>query len=113
MTINLFKGDLVMKVSSKMMYLTALLATLVANPVFAQEAQAAATGSIDLRKFGIALGLGIAALGGTLGQSRAASAALDGIARNPAASDKLTTPLIIALAFIESLVLFAFLLNFL
>jgi F-type H+-transporting ATPase subunit c len=52
--------------------------------------------------------MGLAVLGGTLGQSRASAAALEGIARNPAASGKLTVPLILSLALMESLVLFAF-----
>ena len=65
------------------------------------------------REFGLALGaglaVGMAALGGALGQGRAASAALDGIARNPQASGKVFTPMIIALALTESLVLLAWL----
>jgi len=48
----------------------------------------------------------IAAFGGTQGQSNAISTALEGIARNPAAADKVQTPLILGLAFIESLVIF-------
>ncbi|HXH31832.1 MAG TPA: ATP synthase F0 subunit C [Bacteriovoracaceae bacterium] len=49
-----------------------------------------------------------AVLGGTLSQGKAASVALEGIARNPAAADKIQTPMILALALIESLVLFGF-----
>ena len=49
-----------------------------------------------------------AVLGGTFAQGKAASVALEGIARNPAAADKLQTPMILALALIESLVLFGF-----
>jgi F-type H+-transporting ATPase subunit c len=60
-----------------------------------------------------ALGVGIAAFGGALGQGRAAAAALEGIARNPGASDKLFTPMIIGLALIESLVIYALVVFFL
>ena len=49
-----------------------------------------------------------AVLGGTYAQGKAASVALEGIARNPAAADKLQTPMILALALVESLVLFGF-----
>ena len=49
-----------------------------------------------------------AVVGGTMAQGKAASAALEGIARNPAAAEKLQTPMILALALIESLVLFGF-----
>ena len=51
-------------------------------------------------------GVSIAACGGTYAQSRAASVALEGIARNPAAADKLFTPMLLALALMESLVIF-------
>ena len=59
------------------------------------------------------LGLGIAALGGALGQGRAAATALDGIARNPGAADKLFVPMILGLAFIESLVIYSLIFVFL
>ncbi len=58
------------------------------------------------------LGIGIAAFGGALGQGRAAAAALEGIARNPSAAGKLFVPMIIGLALIESLVIYAFLVTF-
>jgi F-type H+-transporting ATPase subunit c len=77
---------------------------------FAQDnAQAAgAAGHLDLAGMGAGLGLGLAALGGALGQGKTAASALEGIARNPAAADKVFTPMIIGLALIESLVLYAF-----
>ena len=56
---------------------------------------------------GAGLAVGLAALGGGLGQSRAASAALEGMARNPSAGN-FQTLMIIGLAFIETLTLFAF-----
>ncbi|MCC6619650.1 MAG: ATP synthase F0 subunit C [Deltaproteobacteria bacterium] len=58
------------------------------------------------------LGLGIAAFGGALGQGKTAAAALEGIARNPGASDKLFTPMILGLALIESLVIYALVIAF-
>jgi len=60
-----------------------------------------------------AIAIGLAALGGTLGQSKAAAAALEGIARNPEAQNKIMTPMILALALIESLVIFGFVIAFL
>jgi F-type H+-transporting ATPase subunit c len=59
-----------------------------------------------------ALAIGIAAFGGALGQGRAASSALEGIARNPGAAGKVMTPMIIALALIESLVIYALIIAF-
>jgi F-type H+-transporting ATPase subunit c len=82
-----------------------LLATATA---FAQEA--AASNSNDVGKFAAlaaGLGMAIAATGCGLGQGRAAAAALDGIARNPNAADKLFTPMILGLALIESLAIYA------
>src|SRR6476661_7140122 len=70
----------------------------------------AAAAKADLSKWAAlagGLGIAIAAFGGALGQGRAAAAALDGIARNPSAADKIFTPMIIGLALIESLVIYA------
>lgn len=58
----------------------------------------------------VAFGIGLAAFGGAFGQSRAASAALEGISRNPNAADKVFVPMLLGLAFIESLVLFTWVL---
>lgn len=59
------------------------------------------------------IGIGIAAFGGALGQGKASSAALEGIARNPGSRDQVFVPLILSLAFIESLVLYALLITYL
>ena len=82
-----------------------LLAVLVgAEPAFAESAG----GSDGLSRLASALAIGVAALGGTLGQARAVSAGLDAIGRNPSAAGKLQTPLIIGLVFMESLVILSF-----
>ena len=62
---------------------------------------------------GAGLGIGLAAFGGGLGQGRATSAALDGIARNPEAAARIQTPMILGLALIESLVIYALLIGLL
>jgi len=80
---------------------------LVATTAFAQDAGA---NEFEMRKFAYlaaGLAIGIAAAGGSIGQGRAAAAALEGIARNPNASGKLFTPMILGLALIESLVIYA------
>ncbi|MBI2646392.1 MAG: ATP synthase F0 subunit C, partial [Deltaproteobacteria bacterium] len=46
------------------------------------------------------------------GQGKAAASALEGIARNPGASDKIFVPMIIGLALIESLVIYALVIAF-
>lgn len=60
----------------------------------------------------MALAIGLAALGGGLGQGRAAAAALEGICRNPSSSKDVFTPMLLGLAFIESLVIFALVIAF-
>ncbi len=59
-----------------------------------------------------AIAIGVAAFGGALGQGNAARAALEGIARNPDASGRIFTPFILALALIESLVIYALVIAF-
>lgn len=55
----------------------------------------------------IGLGLGLAAMGGALGQGRATSAALEGLSRNPGSYDKVFTPFILGMVLIESLVIYS------
>ena len=66
-----------------------------------------------LLALGLGIGLPIAVIGGGIGQGRAAAAALEGMARQPEAIGKLQTAMILALAFIESLVIFCFVFLFL
>ncbi|MBD66950.1 MAG: hypothetical protein CME62_17235 [Halobacteriovoraceae bacterium] len=61
---------------------------------------------------GSALAIGLGALGGTFAQGKAASAALEGIARNPEAQGKIFTPMLLGMALIESLVILAFVIAF-
>jgi len=86
--------------------LTGLAILLVAPAAFAGAEENAADNIWGIA-LGAGLAIGIAALGGALAQGRAAAAALDGIARNPGASGKIFTPMILGLALIESLVIYA------
>lgn len=61
----------------------------------------------------VGLGLPIAVLSAALGQGKAAAAALEGIARQPEAAGKIQVAMIIGLALIESLVIYALLIFFL
>ncbi len=54
-----------------------------------------------------ALGLGLAAFGGSLGQGMAISKAVEGIARQPEAGGPIQTAMIIGISFIESLTIYA------
>jgi F-type H+-transporting ATPase subunit c len=61
---------------------------------------------------GIGLMLGIAALGVGIGQGIAANGALNGMARQPEASGKIQTAMLIALAFMELVFLLTFVVVF-
>jgi F-type H+-transporting ATPase subunit c len=57
--------------------------------------------------------LGIAAAAGAIGQSRGIAAACEGIARNPSAAGAIRLAMIIGLALIESLVIYALIIAYL
>ena len=78
---------------------------MAVEPAFAEDG--ATTSALSL--FGAYLGLGIAALGGALGQGKIISSVVEAISRNPGAASQMGNPWILGLAFIESLVLLAFL----
>jgi F-type H+-transporting ATPase subunit c len=59
------------------------------------------------------VGLGIAVAGAAIGQSRVGSAVAEALARNPAARPGIQLTLFLGLAFIESLVLFIWVIIFL
>lgn len=84
---------------------------------FSAEGATAAAGSDSGVKQAAALaagiGLGIAALGGAIGQGKGLAAALEGISRNPGAAGKILTPMLIGLAMIESLVIYSLVISFL
>ena len=104
-----------MSLKSKLSVIAAVATALVLVPAMAL-AQESASNKFDSNKWLAAaagFAIGIAALGGTMGQSRAAAAALEGISRNPGAAARIQTPMILGLALIESLVLFALVIAFL
>lgn len=93
---------------------------LLASPLLAlaQEGAAAAAtgGGSPLRAGLIALaaniGIGIAAHGSALGQGRMVASAMESIGRNPNSVGQIFTPMIIGLAFIEALTLYALVIAF-
>jgi F-type H+-transporting ATPase subunit c len=84
-------------------------ASFAATVAMAADGAAAAPAAHDpYAGLAAAFAIGVAAFGGALAQGRTAAAALEGIARNPAAQPKLFIPMMLGLALIESLVLYAF-----
>jgi F-type H+-transporting ATPase subunit c len=98
-----------------LLLLTVVGIVMCAVPALAQPetpAAAAANNSVGLKAIAAGIGFAIAVFGGALGQSRVGAAACEGAARNPGAAGKIQTMMILALALIESLVLFALLIVF-
>ena len=85
-----------------------MAALFTAVPAFAQAPAQAEGGNLGkgLGLLGAIIGMGIAAGLCGLGQGRVASAACEGMARNPGAYNRVQLALILGLAFIETLVIF-------
>jgi len=90
------------------MLFTALAGVMLLAPAaFAQGGEAgAASGGKGLAAIAVAIGMGVAAFGCGLGQGRIASAACEGMARNPGAAGPIRAAMILGLVFVETLVLF-------
>jgi len=89
--------------------LTLTLMAILSAPTMAWAAEA---GAGDLPKavafLAAGIGFGLAAGLCGLGQGRAAGSAVDAMARQPGAIARIQTAMLLGLAFIESLVLFVF-----
>jgi len=101
---------------NKKIFMTVVLLLLTVS-AFAQTAepaaQTAAPTGVRWNLISAAFLLGIAAAAGAIGQSRGMAAALEGIARNPSAAAPIRTAMIIGLALIESLVIYALIIAYL
>ena len=92
----------------------AVLCLIAPVTVFAEEAapKAADSGSGKaMAAIAAGIAIGVAAFGTGIGQGLGLKGATEGIARNPGASGKITTTLIIGLAMIESLAIYALLVS--
>ena len=94
-----------------------VLATLGSTlPALAQEhgeaAAAAAAAGAGMVALSAGLAIPGAAFGAALGQGRAVAAAMESIGRNPNSADRIQTPMIIGIAFIEALAIYALVIAF-
>jgi F-type H+-transporting ATPase subunit c len=94
-----------------------VIIALVAVAAFAQEPTTSttttvATTGVKWSYVAAAFVLGIAAAFGALGQGRAIAASVEGIARNPSAGAAIRGAMIIGLALVESLVIYALVIAF-
>jgi F-type H+-transporting ATPase subunit c len=98
----------------KMIFFASLAIVLTAVAAMAQGAAAGYNDSYvnGNRALGAGIGFGLAAGLAGIGQGLVGSRAAEGAARNPGAAGTVQTMMIIALALIESLVLFALLIMF-
>lgn len=100
--------------------LLSVVTLLASSAAFAEEAVTTATTTTAAAgpsnsvyfAFAAAIAIAFAALGGAIGQGLVGSAAMEGIGRNPNAKDKMQTPMILGLVFIETVVLFGFVIAF-
>jgi F-type H+-transporting ATPase subunit c len=83
----------------------AALGALLPDLALAQEAASSGAAGIGV---GAGLAIGLAVIGAGIGEGLTAGNAVAGIARNPGAAGAVQGPMIIGLALIESLALFAF-----
>jgi len=104
-----------MKKTISFVLLALSLVLMLVPVVFAEEAAAAAPAGSDSAKsmaaIAAAIAIGVAAFGASIGQGMGLKGATEGIARNPGASGKITTTMIIGLAMIESLAIYALLVS--
>ncbi len=101
------------KLSTLLVPLTILAAAFVPTLAFGQDhAAGLASEAQGMVALGAGVSIGFGALGTGIGQGLAALGALQGIARNPSAAGKITTQMIICLALIESLCIYALVIAF-
>lgn len=96
-------------------FVTMFAGTVVASLATASVAMASeggATGQEGLIALGAGLAMGVGALGCGMGQGRAVASAMESIGRNPNSADRLQTPMIIGLALIESIAIYALVIAF-
>ena len=88
--------------------LSTVMMVAMASVAFAADDTSVGMG---ISALGMAIGIAIAAAGCGLGQGMATKAACEGTARNPDASGKISQSLILGLAFVESLCIYALLVD--
>jgi F-type H+-transporting ATPase subunit c len=99
--------------TKRVLALLVLMLAVMALPAMAQEADLAGGGGgggqMAFGMLGAAFAIGVAAAGGAIGQAKAVASACSAMARNPGSAPNVRFALILGLALIESLVLYALL----
>jgi len=94
--------------------LTGLFVLILSGIASAAEAAGGSSAGMvpGIIALGAGLGIAIAAFGCALAQGRVGGAAMESIGRNPNSADKIFTPLILSLALIEALGIYALIIAF-
>lgn len=98
-----------MKYVGKVVSIATFLLMATAGVALAQDGGEYNSGMIAMAA---GLAIGIAAVGAALGQGKAVAAAMESIGRNPNSADRIQTPMIIGIAFIEALAIYALVIAF-
>ena len=93
-------------------FVGAVFASLAAAPLAMAAEGGEASGQGGLIALGAGLAMGVGAFGCGMGQGRAVASAMESIGRNPNSADRLQTPMIIGLALIESIAIYALVIAF-
>jgi len=96
-------------------FVGAVMVLIAGSPLLAMAQESAGGSPLSGRGLiglGAGIAIGIAALGCGMGQGRIGASAMESIGRNPNSTDKLFVPMIIGLAFVESLTLYALVIAF-
>jgi len=100
-----------MKKTVAVVLLTLAVICMLAPAALASEAGEEMSGAklsyYSFATLGCAIGIGLAALGTGIGMGSGLGKACEGVARNPGVSGKIMTTLIVGLALIESLCIYA------
>jgi F-type H+-transporting ATPase subunit c len=107
------KGTIMILAQKYKKYIYAILLCLISVPIMANNDVALSVNSnYGHFAFACSFTITLVALGGTIAQATTAREALSGIARNPEAYGNIFVTMILALALIESLVIFSLLIAF-
>jgi F-type H+-transporting ATPase subunit c len=83
------------------------------NEAVAEEEEEAADDATGAKAVAAAVAIGLAALGGAIGMGMLVSKSTEGIARQPEAEGKIRTTMIMGLAFVETVVIYALIVSIL
>lgn len=89
-----------------------VMSAVLLPSVYAFAEGTAAAGGSGYGALAAGLGLGLAVVGGAMAQGKICAAAMEGIARNPNAQEKMFVSMIIGLVLIESLVIYMLVIAF-